>query len=120
MHYKILCLIACCSLLTGCPATMNVVLTNHSSSTISVLYSTGFESKIDPGEMKKENYNLACIRIKSSDHIYEFQPEALPNTYIDRGAFSSSISAVFTKENKIKIYSTKDNTGNYIELKQGC
>lgn len=119
MKYKIILPFFFCFLLAGCPATLKVVLTNDTGSAISVLYSTGFESEIKAGEDKKEHYKFDCIRIKSGGAVYEFQPVTPPKSYIDQGVFSSSVNAIFTKGNELKIY-IKSNPDKFLVLEKGC
>ena len=119
MSYKTILPFLFCFLLAGCPATLKVALTNETDSAISVLYSTGFESEIKAGEIKKEHYKFDCIRIKSGETIYEFHPVTPPKGYVDQGVFSSSVNAIFTKDNELKIY-VKSNLDKSLELEKGC
>lgn len=98
---------------------MKVALTNDTDSTISVLYSTGFESKIEAGKTKEEHYKFDCIRINSGANVYEFLPVTPPSNYVRKGIFSSSVNAIFTKDNRLKIY-IKERSDDSLELKKGC
>ena len=119
MKYKIILPFLFCFSLAGCPATLKVSLTNDTDSAISVLYSTGFESEIKAGEIKKEHYKFDCIRIKSGEAVYEFQPVTPPKSYVDQGVFSYSVNAIFTKNNELKIH-MKSNPDKFLELEKGC
>tara|TARA_B100000768_G_C10988162_1_gene252771 strand:- start:206 stop:565 length:360 start_codon:yes stop_codon:yes gene_type:complete len=119
MSYKIILPFLICFLLAGCPATLKVALTNDTDSAISVLYSTGFKSEIKAGEIKKEHYKFDCVRIKSGETVYEFQPIRPPKNYVDQGVFSSSVNAIFTKDNELKIY-VKSDPDKSLGLKKGC
>ena len=110
----------CCLLLTGCPVTLNVKVTNEAKSEIAILYSTGFESKIKPGKTKKEIYKFDCIKVKTEGQLYEYQPVRPPNKYVETGMFSSLIYAVFTDEKDFKIYIKGDGASENIVLEKGC
>lgn len=119
MICKVLSVILLLSLLSGCPATLYVDLRNDKGSPISVLYSTGYESKIGVGEIKEEIYKYECIHIQSNDIVYDFKPIVLDESYIDIGTFSSSVRASFTENDSLRIY-MKSDPDQFIELERGC
>jgi hypothetical protein len=117
--FKVLAFAVCSVLLSGCPATIKVALTNESQQPISVVYSTGFESEIAQGKTKKEHYKLDCIRIKQGEYIYEYEAVIPPKKYFRSGVFSSSIDAIFTSDHRLIVY-LKEKREDHIELNKGC
>jgi hypothetical protein len=113
-------IIAFCLTLTGCPVTVKVEVTNESESEIAILYSTGYESKILPGETKEELYKFDCFRVKTGGKLLEFQQIRPPEHYFDTGVSSSTIYAEFTANEELKIYKKSGNAADVIALKRGC
>ncbi len=113
--------IAFCLSLTGCPVTVKVKLTNESDSEIVILYPTGYESKILPGKTKVETYEFDCFRVKTGGKVLEFQQIRPPEHYFDIGTFFSTIHAVFTAHEELKIYNKRSgNAADVIALTRGC
>lgn len=118
-RYKILFITACLTFLQACPVTIKVALKNEAKKPISVIYSTGFKSEIEPEKTKKEHYNLDCIRIKIGENIFEYRTVMPPKKYFSHGVFSTSFNAVFTDDYRVRVYD-KDSQDDFIELEQGC
>jgi len=118
MNIKYITLTIFCLILTGCPATLNIQVTNDSNADILILYSTGYESLIASGETKEEIYKYDCLRIKSNGKTYEFQANIIIDEYIETGKFSSNVYATFTKNYEFEIH--QKNKSNIVKLERGC
>lgn len=113
-------IITSCLALAGCPVTVKVKVTNESSSEIAILYSTGYESIISPGETKEELYKFDCFLVKTAGKLLEFQQIRPPDHYFDTGISSSTIYAVFTHGEELKIYKKNGTAADVITLERGC
>lgn len=105
--------------LTGCPVTFNMMLKNETETDLSVTYVSGYTTRIGPGDVKKERYNVDCITIVSEGIPRQFRADWPPDEFIENGAFSSTIYAVFTKEQRLVLVQAGDQAAE-LELEQGC
>lgn len=121
-HFTLtLCMALCCLVLTGCPVTIKMAMSNHSAAEIFILYPTGYEALIKPGETKEVTYDeVGCLRIKSEGIIYEYQPVRLPNDYRNIRTFNTLIYTVFSEEKEFKAYIKNGNLGDGIKFNRGC
>jgi len=108
----------------GCPARTMVVLRNDSSRTIEVLsgYSDAVLGSIGPNMSEAIAYNQDCFRVRAGGRVLGFYPVVPPDQYIEVGAFSTQIFAVFTKTEGLEITAIKGERGDSpnITLEPGC
>jgi len=119
MNFKAILVMFFGLLLSGCPARVSSNIKNESSSTIFVLYETGYESEIVSGKSSDENYNFECIRIRKNNMIIGFKTVFPIRNSVEKGIFSSSMKMLYTQENKLLILSL-DGVSETYELEKGC
>ena len=103
--------------LCGCSTTTNAALKNATNSEIAVLYDSGFESSIKPGDTKKQNYNVRCIRVRSNGDIFEFSPPPLTEQLVRTGMLTSTVEAEFAEGGHLTIIALD---GTAVPVKEGC
>ncbi len=107
------------SLMAACPVTLNMMVKNETEKELSVVYITGHSSQIAPGSVRKEHYNVGCIRLISEGVTHEFRADWPPNEFVKTKTFSSMVNAIFTKESQLILVQDGKQAAVF-ELEKGC
>lgn len=96
-----------------------MMLKNETETDLFVTYVNGHTSRIGPGDVRKELFDVECITIVADGVSYEFRPVWPPQEYVETGMFSSKVDAVFTEDQEL-ILVQPEAQSVALELERGC